>query len=124
MRQGSLPGTLVISGAGFVLISLALDVVLGRSPVEGVLGVLGMLLACTGGWLIRHDSFATGDRSQLRTGEGIVVLAGTGAVLESFRQFLYYGMSVQLDYLGTVVLIAFWAVVVAIWFLVRRARWT
>ena len=124
MRRDNLPGALLIGGAAFVLISLGWDVLLGRSPVEGVLGVLGLLLAGAGGWLIRRESFANRNRNQLRTGEGIVVFAGTGAVLESFRQLLYYGISVQLGYLGTIVLIAIWAVAVATWFLVRRARWS
>lgn len=124
MTRDNLPGTLLIGGAALVVISLGWDVLLGRSPVEGTLGVLGLLLAGAGGWLIRRDSFVTGNRNQLRTGEGIVVLAGTGAVLESVRQLLNYEMSVQLGYLGTVVLIAIWAIAMATWFLVRRARWS
>ena len=124
MSLGNLPSALLIGGAVFVLISLGWDVLLGRSPVEGVLGVLGLLLAGAGGWLIRRESFATHNRNQLRTGEGIVVLAGTGAVLEALRQLLNYGMSVQLGYVRTVVLIAIWAIAVATWFLLRRASWS
>jgi len=124
MSLGNLPGALLIGGAAFALISLGWDVLLGRSPAEGVLGVLGLLLAAAGGWLTRRDSFVTGNRNQLRTGEGIVVLTGTGAVLEALRQLLYYGISVQLGYIGTVVLIAIWAIAVATWFLLRRASWS
>src|SRR5438034_11842850 len=92
----NLPGALLIGGAAFALISLGWDVLLGRSPAEGVLGVLGLLLAAAGGWLTRRDSFVTCNRNQLRTGGGIVVLTGSGAVLAALRALTYYGVSARL----------------------------
>jgi len=111
---------LILVGAIGLIGSFFIDAFVSRSPFEGVLGVVGLLLAAIGGVIYRVIHSRAGSERESLWGEGIAVVAAAGAIQEGIRQWLYYGPKIRINTATTTIFVGVWAAVGVAWYL---ARW-